>query len=153
MDEEKEHVEMDEEQMDKDEMDKEQIDEEEMDEEEMDEEEEHVEMDDRGRMKDLAPVSHWQGKREREGHLLQFPAEHNCASTYIQHNLPSTYTNRTILLPHYIHPSALAIVVRLKVQLTLNLPQYPAINARSCALHVLLKSNPTATSPGTGAVR
>ena len=31
----------------------------------MDEEEEHVEMDDRGRMKDLAPVSHWQGKRER----------------------------------------------------------------------------------------
>ena len=65
MDEEKEHVEMDEEQMDKDEMDKEQIDEEEMDEEEMDEEEEHVEMDDRGRMKDLAPVSHWQGKRER----------------------------------------------------------------------------------------
>ena len=81
MDEEEEHVEMDEEQMDKDEMDKEQIDEEEMDEEEMDEEEideeemdeeemdeeeEHVEMDDRGRMKDLAPVSHWQGQRERE---------------------------------------------------------------------------------------
>ena len=76
MDEEEEHVEMDEEQMDKDQMDKEQIDEEEideeemdeeeMDEEEMDEEEEHVEMDDRGRMKDLAPVSHWQGQRERE---------------------------------------------------------------------------------------
>ena len=41
-----------------------------MDEEEMDEEEEHVEMDDRGRMKDLAPVSHWQGKRERERRAL-----------------------------------------------------------------------------------
>ena len=86
---------MDKEEMDKEEMDEEEMDEEEMDEEEMDEEEEHVEMDDRGRMKDLAPVSHWQGKREREGHLLQFPAEHNCASTYIQHNLPSTYIKRT----------------------------------------------------------
>ena len=58
--------------IDEEELQKENMDEEEMDEEEMDEEEEHVEMDDRGRMKDLAPVSHWQGKREREGTCYNF---------------------------------------------------------------------------------
>ena len=125
-----------------------------MDEEEMDEEEEHVEMDDRGRMKDLAPVSHWQGKRERE--------KGTCYNFRQSTTAPPLISNITCLplistahnfVPHYIHPSALAIVAWLKVQPTLDLPQYPAINARSCALHVLLKSNPTASTPGTGAVR